>query len=275
VSIRMPPSNSPVTDVTSDDITCNVNGNKVPSGVNTTAANAGDNITVQWDSSSHPGPIQHYLFGPVDDASEAAGVGSWFKIDEFVQDNGTWANAIMEQNNMTYSFNLPADLASGEYLLRSEMLALHGSQSLGGAQWYIGCAQLKITGTAGDSCTPSIQLPGAYEANATDIYIANFYDGFNISTYVPPGGAVATCGAGGSNGGSSAIATTAASTTAAAVSSIATSTSVVSGASSIAVSSAASTTSAPTTLITAVVPSASSAAATSSAVTGGDDSCDA
>jgi cellulase len=120
--------------VTSDNITCNVNGNIVPSSVNTTTAKEGDKITVQWDSSSHPGPITHFLFGPVDNASMATGIGSWVKINEFDSENCTWANAIMEANNMKYSFNLPTALATGEYLLPSEMLALHESQSLGGAQ---------------------------------------------------------------------------------------------------------------------------------------------
>jgi cellulase len=75
--------------------------------------------------------------GPVDNASTTTGVGEWFKIDEFDSENGTWANAIMEAQNMTYSFNLPTGLASGDYLLRSEMLALHGSQTLGGAQLWV------------------------------------------------------------------------------------------------------------------------------------------
>lgn len=118
VGIRMPPSNNPVTDVTSDNITCNVNGNTVPSGVTTVAANAGDSIKVQWDSSSHPGPITHMLFGPVSDASQATGIGSWTKIDELDYENGTWANEIMEAQNMTYEFALPAKLASGDYLVR-------------------------------------------------------------------------------------------------------------------------------------------------------------
>ncbi|KAH6679160.1 putative endo-beta-1,4-glucanase D [Halenospora varia] len=245
VAIRMPPSNSPVTDVTSNDITCNVNGNVVPTTVGTATANEGDTIKVQWDSSSHPGPITHMLFGPVDNASTATGIGSWVKIDEFDSENGTWANAIMEAQNMTYSFNLPTGLASGDYLLRSEMLALHGSQTLGGGQFYIGCAQLTITGTAGDSCSPSIQLPGAYNENDTDIYIPNFYNGFDISTYTAPGGPVATCGTG-SGSGSSVVATSAAVTPIVAVTSAKAS-----------VSSAAAT---PTVQTQAQVQSSSSAA---------------
>jgi cellulase len=90
----------------------------VPSGVETIAASEGDSIKVKWDSSSHPGPITHMLFGPVDDASQATGIGAgWFKIDELNYVDGTWANAIMEANNMTHEFTLPTGLASGEYLV--------------------------------------------------------------------------------------------------------------------------------------------------------------
>ncbi|KAK2610300.1 hypothetical protein N8I77_003746 [Diaporthe amygdali] len=193
IGIRRAPSNNPVTDVTSNDITCNVNGNNVPSGVTTVAAKAGDTIKVQWDSSTHPGPITHMLFGPVSDASQATGVGSWVKIDELDYENGKWANEIMEAQNMTHEFTLPSKLKSGDYLVRSEMLALHGSQTQGGAQFYIGCMQIRVSGSSSGSCSPSIKLPGAYKATDTDIYIPNFYNGFDPTTYVAPGGAVATC----------------------------------------------------------------------------------
>ncbi|KAF7958311.1 hypothetical protein EAE96_001862 [Botrytis aclada] len=290
VSIRMPPSNSPVLDVASDNITCNVNGNVVPSGVNTTAAKEGDAITVQWDPSTHPGPIQHYLFGPVDDASMATGIGSWFKIDEYVEVNGTWASNLMDAGNMSYTFNLPTGMASGEYLLRSEMLALHSAQTVGGAQWYIGCAQLSITGTStsADACGPTIELPGDYNATDPSIYIPDIYYGFDISTYTPPGGAIATCGAAGAGAtgaasatavATSAVSSAVASSSAAALpssaaiesSSVASSAPVSSSAVLASSSVAAIVTSAPSTLVTAT----SAPAATSSAVEVGDDECNA
>ncbi|KAL1612140.1 hypothetical protein SLS60_000363 [Paraconiothyrium brasiliense] len=198
VGIRMPPSNSPVTDVTSEDIACNVDGQ---TGVaDTVAAAEGDTIKVQWDQSGHPGPITHMLFGPVDSAKAATGVGSWFKIDELDYVDGKWANEIMGAANMTHEFKLPTGLPSGEYLLRSEMLALHGAQTVGGAQFYIGCAQLKITGTGSDgACGPTIKLPGAYNAEDSNIYIPNVYNGFDPTNYTAPGGPVGSCdGSGGS-----------------------------------------------------------------------------
>ncbi|KAI1814356.1 glycoside hydrolase [Poronia punctata] len=192
VGIRMPPSNNPVTDVTSDDIVCNVPGTN---SAETIPAKAGDTIKVQWDSSTHPSPITHMLYGPLGEgeAATASGVGDgWFKIDEVDYVDGQWANEIMEAVDMTHTFKLPEGLESGEYLLRSEMLALHGAQDLGGAQFYIGCAQLSITGS-GSGCSPTISLPGAYKEDDENIYIPDFYNGFDPTTYKAPGGEVATC----------------------------------------------------------------------------------
>ena len=72
------------------------------------------------------------------------------------------------------------------------MLALHGAQEEGGAQFYIGCAQLAVSG-GGGSCGPRISLPGAYKADDPNIYIPDFYNGFDPAAYRAPGGEVATC----------------------------------------------------------------------------------
>jgi cellulase len=118
IGIRMPPSNSPVTDLTSNDMACNVpstNGQ----AVKTLDAAAGDSIKVQWDQSGHPGPITHFVL-PVKDAATATGVGAgWIKIDELDYVGGKWASEIMGAANMTHEFKLPTGLASGEYLVRT------------------------------------------------------------------------------------------------------------------------------------------------------------
>jgi cellulase len=74
------------------------------------------------------------------------------------------------------------------------MLALHSSQTLGGAQFYIGCVQLKVTGTGSGTCGPSISIPGAYKESDEDIFIPNYYNGFDATTYKAPGGPVGSCG---------------------------------------------------------------------------------
>ncbi|RPB03028.1 hypothetical protein L873DRAFT_1801102 [Choiromyces venosus 120613-1] len=98
----------------------------------------------------------------------------------------------MGNNGGKHSFRLPTNLASGDYLLRSKTEALHSATTQGATQFYIGCVQLRITGEGG-FCNPKINLPGAYKATDTDIYIPNFYYGFNSATFTAPGGPVATC----------------------------------------------------------------------------------
>ncbi|KAI4862271.1 glycoside hydrolase family 61 protein [Hypoxylon rubiginosum] len=180
IGIRRAPDNNPVTDLKSNDIVCNVGGDKA--------------IRSLWRGiSRHSGPITHFLYGPVDDASNASGVGAgWFKIDEQNYVDGLWANEVVENAGGNYTLKLPTGLKSGDYLLRSEMLALHLSQVAGGAQFYMGCMQLKITGTGG-TCSPTISLPRAYDAEEKSIYIPDFYWGFDPTTYSAPGGSVASC----------------------------------------------------------------------------------
>jgi lytic cellulose monooxygenase (C1-hydroxylating) len=52
-----------------------------------------------------------------------------------------------------------------------EHIALHSASSSGGAQFYIACAQLNITG--GGSANPStVSIPGVYKASDPGILIS-------------------------------------------------------------------------------------------------------
>jgi cellulase len=77
------------------------------------------------------------------------------------------------------------------------MLALHSAQTLGGAQFYIGCAQLKVTGSGSGTCGPTIEIPGAYKESDENIYIPKYYNGFDSTSYKAPGGPIASCGGSG------------------------------------------------------------------------------
>lgn len=111
----------------------------------------------------------------------------------------------------------------------------------------MGCAQLKITGTGTKgACGPTISLPGAYKESDKNIYIPNFYNGFDASSYKAPGGDVATCGGSGNAAPAPASSAAASKTSAAA--------------SSAAATSAAATSAAPTS-VAAETPAASASAA--------------
>lgn len=62
-------------------------------------------------------------------------------------------------------FTIPKNTPSGKYLVRIESIALHQAQSAGGAQMYLSCAQVEVTGGGSGKPGPLVAFPGAYNAN--------------------------------------------------------------------------------------------------------------
>lgn len=116
--------NSPVTDLTSADLRCNVGGG---SGANTQTITvaAGSTHTFTSDVAVyHQGPVSFYMSKAPTTAAAYDGSGSWFKIKDIgptfdASGTATWD---LEQ---TYSVTIPKSLPSGDYLLRIQQLAIH------------------------------------------------------------------------------------------------------------------------------------------------------
>jgi hypothetical protein len=68
-------------------------------------------------------------------------------------------------------YTVPKCIASGYYLVRHEIIALHSAYTYPGAQFYPGCHQLKVTG--GGSAKPAalVAFPGAYKATDAGITV--------------------------------------------------------------------------------------------------------
>jgi hypothetical protein len=62
-------------------------------------------------------------------------------------------------------FQIPKNVPSGKYLVRVESIALHQASSVGGAQMYLSCAQVEVTGGGNGKPGPLVAFPGAYNAN--------------------------------------------------------------------------------------------------------------
>ncbi|EAW15312.1 putative endoglucanase [Aspergillus clavatus NRRL 1] len=189
--IRSPPNNSPLVDVTSADMTCNVNG-KNPVA-KTLPVKAGDKITFEWHhtdrspsddiiASSHRGPIMVYM-APT--AKGAAGNG-WVKIAEEGYSNGKWAVDNLIANRGKHSIVVP-DVPAGDYLFRPEIIALHEGNRLGGAQFYMECVQVKVTSNGANALPAGVSIPGAYKATDPGVHF-DIYNSF--SSYPMPGPAV-------------------------------------------------------------------------------------
>ncbi|KAH7077036.1 glycosyl hydrolase family 61-domain-containing protein [Paraphoma chrysanthemicola] len=201
---RLPTSNSPVTDVTSDNIRCNVNQGAAAAKCSVAA---GGTVTIEMHQQAndrscsneaiggaHYGPVLVYL-SKVADAATADGSSSFFKIFQDTwgkNPSGSsgsddyWGTKDLNTNCGKMDVKIPSGLAPGDYLLRAEAIALHSASGLNGAQFYITCYQITVTG--GGSTNPSgVAFPGAYKATDPGIQI-NIYQ--NLATYVAPGPAV-------------------------------------------------------------------------------------
>ncbi|KNB05595.1 hypothetical protein FOXG_07821 [Fusarium oxysporum f. sp. lycopersici 4287] len=113
-----------------------------------------------WNSICWTVPSQHIyrmililLKGPCErvDKTEL----EFFKIDGLGQlEQGTpgrYADSVLQENGDRWNVRIPENIASGNYVLRHEIIALHNALERGGAQNYPQCFNLRITGDGSDS----------------------------------------------------------------------------------------------------------------------------
>ncbi|KAL1875958.1 hypothetical protein VTK73DRAFT_9669 [Phialemonium thermophilum] len=208
-AIRDPTYDGPITDVTSNDLACNGGPNPTTPSDKIINVAAGSTVQAIWRhtltsgpddvmDASHKGPTLAYL-KKVDNALTDSGIGGgWFKIQEDGYNSGNWATSKVINNGGFQNITIPQCIAPGQYLLRAEMIALHGASSPGGAQLYMECAQINITGGSGSVTPTTYSIPGIYKANDPGLLI-NIYSMTPSSTYVIPGPDPFTCSAGGNN----------------------------------------------------------------------------
>ncbi|CAG7846720.1 Probable endo-beta-1,4-glucanase D Short=Endoglucanase D; AltName: Full=Carboxymethylcellulase D; AltName: Full=Cellulase D; Flags: Precursor [Serendipita indica DSM 11827] len=181
-------SNGPITDVSSTDIRCNLNGAGKTTGTLTVAAGSTATFTVP-NGISHPGPLLFYMAKAPSTVNGWDGSGKvWFKIAQtgatFSPGQINWPSS----GKTSVSVTIPRSVPSGEYILRVEHIALHSASSTGGAQFYISCAQIKVTGGGSGNPGPLVSFPGAYSASDPSILINIYYP--VPTSYTPPGPSV-------------------------------------------------------------------------------------
>jgi len=189
-------SNGPVTDVNSALMTCYERDPGVGAS-QTVNVRAGSTFTFGVGSSvGHPGPLHFYMAKvPAGQTAKTFnGKGAvWFKI---YQDGpsglGTGSIKWPSDGKTEVSVTLPSCLANGEYLIRVEHIALHSASSVGGAQLYLSCAQINVTGGTGTLNTGQlVSFPGAYKATDPGILFQLYWP--IPTSYVNPGPPVVRC----------------------------------------------------------------------------------
>lgn len=182
-------STAPVTDVTTSQMKCYENSTASSTSTYTVPAGSTLGITATG-AIYHPGYLDVYMSAAVPNAgTEGAGSGAtWFKIYEdapvFVDD--TTGYVFPSQSMTTVTFTIPAEVPSGDYLIRVEQIALHVASSFGGAQFYIACAQVTVTGGGNGVPGPLVAFPGAYTGNEPGILI-DIYSPYPDGAYISPG----------------------------------------------------------------------------------------
>ncbi|KAG9236477.1 glycoside hydrolase [Amylocarpus encephaloides] len=179
-------SNGPVTDVSSLSIRCNVGASSKSASTIDVAAGSTMGFTAKA-SISHPGPLLVYMAKVPQGSTAASWDGSgkvWFKIDQVGPRFGsslTWP----AMGATTVSFKIPAAVPSGEYLVRVESIALHSASGTNGAQFYISCGQINVTGGGSGNPTDLVAFPGAYKSSDPGLKINIYYP--VPTTYAMPG----------------------------------------------------------------------------------------
>lgn len=172
----------------SGDIICHVDATPARGYA---SVQAGDRIQVYWTPwpSTHHGPVIDMLANCHGDCTTLAKTDlDFFKIAGagLVDDAtapGNWATDTLIANNNSWTIQIPADLAEGNYVWRHEIIALHSAEESGGAQNYPQCFNLAVTGagTLAPTVTPGTALYSKKDAGIVlDIYV-------DIPTYDIPG----------------------------------------------------------------------------------------
>ncbi|KAL0953002.1 hypothetical protein HGRIS_007208 [Hohenbuehelia grisea] len=167
-AVRQPLNNSPVTSVTTNDIRCNTNPGAASETVTVPVLST---IGFKLDNTVyHQGPAAIYLGKAPSTAASWDGSGAnWFKIAEW----GATFNPFKftDEGVSQLTTTIPASVPSGEYLVRIEQVGLHVA---GAPQWYVSCAQIKITG--GGSANPAkVSIPGYASASDPGLTVNIYY----------------------------------------------------------------------------------------------------
>ncbi|KAF7343859.1 hypothetical protein MSAN_01967200 [Mycena sanguinolenta] len=172
---------NPQTDVTSTDIRCYDSLESGTASTVSVAAGSTVGFTVSGNPSNlyHAGVLNVYMAKAPTGTDVANWDGSgtvWFKVYQIsaVTDGGqtiTFPSTGLSE----ISFTIPPATPSGQYLIRTEHIAIHSASYYGGAQFYIGCAQVTVTNGGTGTPGPLVAFPGAYTGNEPGILINIYY----------------------------------------------------------------------------------------------------
>ncbi|KAJ0415058.1 glycoside hydrolase [Aspergillus carlsbadensis] len=177
---------NPLLDLNSIDMRCN-EGAASGASTETATVRAGDTVGFTLSNSiGHIGPMLVYMAKAPGSASSFDGSGNlWFKIHEWGADFSSGSINWPQLGLLDYSFKLPPSLPDGEYLLRIEHIGVHNAANANSAQFFLNCAQVRVTGGGSGNPGPLVSIPGLYNAEDPGIHFNNYYP--PPKSYIIPG----------------------------------------------------------------------------------------
>ncbi|QRW16580.1 glycoside hydrolase family 61 protein [Rhizoctonia solani] len=146
--IRQISTTSPYKDVNGPGMTC---GRDAKNAALIADVDAGSKITMTWDD--HPGDAWDHDLGPLMTYMTKVPEGQtadkfnpanaqWFKVaQDGLKSNGKWVRLTSVTTGGAHSVTIPKNIPSGQYLMRSEIIALHLADKRGGVEFYGNCIQ--------------------------------------------------------------------------------------------------------------------------------------
>ncbi|KAF9051865.1 glycoside hydrolase family 61 protein, partial [Panaeolus papilionaceus] len=177
---------APVTDVNSADFRCYTS--QTGASAQTIDVAAGSTLGIASNGNIyHAGVVNVYMAKAPGDVSSWDGSGTvWFKVHEITAvTNGGSSISFPAEGLESVSFTVPKNLPSGQYFVRMEAIALHAAGTYQGAQFYISCGQINVTGGGSGSPGPLVAIPGVYTGNEPGIMINIYYP--IPTSYTQPG----------------------------------------------------------------------------------------
>ena len=90
----------------------------------------------------------------------------------------------MIANNNTWAVQIPSSLKDGDYVLRTELIALHQAGTVEGAQNYPQCVNLRVTGGGNQALSGGQPATSLYKPSDPGIV---FHIAAQLSRYPVPG----------------------------------------------------------------------------------------
>ena len=153
-------------------------------GVLTAKVNAGGSVDFVWPDWPHDvsSVLTYIALCGGDCAAADKSTLKWVKIDEAGYD-GTWAGQKLMDNDFTWTTNVPATIAPGNYVFRNEIINLHDGETKNGAQLYPQCMNIEIVGSGTDTPAGILGVE-LYKPDEAGILFDAYADNIN---YTPPG----------------------------------------------------------------------------------------